>query len=92
MVSAWIKHVKQYAKTHKMKFGEAMRAAKKTWKGGQQGGQTTVSGDVDESSVVPADMGKLDTKTMDSSSDQPVPVGTGQNLNSSSQEGSRRRR
>ena len=32
--SAWIKHVKAYAKAHKMKFGDALSKAGKTFKKG----------------------------------------------------------
>jgi hypothetical protein len=38
MANAWMKHVMDYKKQHKVTLGEAMKAAKKTYKSGQKGG------------------------------------------------------
>ncbi len=38
MANAWMKHVMDYKKQHKVTLGEAMKGAKKTYKSGQKGG------------------------------------------------------
>ena len=41
----WIKHVMTYAKQHKIKFGEALSQARKTYKGGDGAGEEGADAD-----------------------------------------------
>jgi hypothetical protein len=57
MANAWLSHVKHTMKAHKgMKFGQVLKLAKKTYKGGADVAPATAS-DVGESSLGSAPVG-----------------------------------